>query len=261
VNVALMDTDTTELERARAGDLIEKIDWDAVKPFEMFPEAKNPYGFASTYSTTLMAWRKDAKAPKDWAEFFDTQKFPGKRGLPDYPGYILPMAALADGVEMSKLYPLDLDRAFKALDRIKADTIWWTAGSQAPQLLRDNEVQYSVAWSGRVVTKPELAHSFNQGQLNTSYWVVPKGADPAMKEAAWLYLHEYSDVKNQACITQYIPYTGPSPEIESQLPKDKLELFSTYKPNKDAQFVDDAKWWYENADSVEKRWQEYKLAQ
>jgi putative spermidine/putrescine transport system substrate-binding protein len=261
VNVALMDLETTELERANAMGLLDPIDWDAVKPFEMFPDAKKPYGFASTYFSTIMAMRPDVKEPKNWQEFFDTQNFPGKRALPDYPGYVLAFAALADGVEPDKLFPLDLDRAFKTLNRVKGDVIWWTAGGQAAQLLDDNEAQYTIGWSGRLVGKETIKTSFNGGMLDTSWWGAPKGADPAMQEAAWLYLHEYSDPEKQACVAKYISYTGPSPQLDPMLPQDKLSQFPNYKANRDVQFVTDGKWWYDNAAEVQKRWLEFKLTQ
>ena len=51
-------------------------------------------------------------------------------------------AFLADGVAPDKLYPLDLDRAFKKLDSIKADIIWWSAGAQSQQLLASAEAPF-----------------------------------------------------------------------------------------------------------------------
>ena len=41
------------------------------------------------------------------------------------------------------------------LNEIKKDvSVWWKAGAQPPQLLKDNEVQYAISWSGRVVGDP-----------------------------------------------------------------------------------------------------------
>ena len=104
--------------QARKLGLIEKIDWAAVAPAEMYPEAKAEYGFGYQYFSTIMAWRSDAKAPKTWAEFFDTKAFPGKRCLPDYPHYVLAFAAQAAGVPLDKIFPLDVDLAFKKLNEI-----------------------------------------------------------------------------------------------------------------------------------------------
>ena len=40
----------------------------------------------------------------------------------------IPAALVADGVPKDKLYPLDLDRAFKKLDEIKPHIkVWWLA--------------------------------------------------------------------------------------------------------------------------------------
>src|SRR6185295_18788981 len=163
INQTVFDFPTDEIERAKAKGLLEKMDYDKIKPFAMYPEAKQEYAIGPSYFSTIMAWRADAKAPSNWVEFFDTKNFPGKRGLPEYPGYVLPFAALGDGVPVDKLFPLDLDRAFKVLNRIKDDTIWWQAGSQPPQLLTDKEVDYVIAWSGRVVGKEGIKTSFNQG--------------------------------------------------------------------------------------------------
>lgn len=261
VTAALIDLESGEMARADASSLVEPIDWEKVQAASMYPDAKLPNGFGYSYFSTVMAWRPDAKAPANWRDFFDVANFPGRRALPDYPGYLLPFAAIADGVEPDKVFPLDLDRAFKALERIKDHVVWWQSGAQAPQLLRDNEVQYAIAWSGRIVGNADLSSSFQQGLLDRAWLAVPKGADPAMKEAAWLYLHEISDPQRQACIAQYISYTGPSTELDPLLPKDKLSQFPTSSDNRKVQFSTDAKWWYDHAEEVEKRWQEFRLAQ
>ena len=141
--------------QAKKLGLIEPVDWAAVAPAAMFPEAKNEYGFGYQYFSTIMAWRKGAKEPKNFTEFFDIKAFPGKRCLPDYPHYCLPFALQAAGVPIDKLFPLDVDLAFKKLNEIKKDVaVWWKAGAQPPQLMKDNEVQYSICWSGRVVGDP-----------------------------------------------------------------------------------------------------------
>ena len=135
----------------------------------MFPEAKNEYGFGYQYFSTIMAWRKGAKEPKNFTEFFDTKAFPGKRCLPDFPHYCLPFALQAAGVPIDKLFPLDVDLAFKKLNEIKKDVaVWWKAGAQPPQLMKDNEVQYAICWSGRVVGDPAFGLNFDGGKADLS---------------------------------------------------------------------------------------------
>ena len=262
INNVSTDGSTSELSRMAAEGLIEEIDWAAIDPKPMFDEAKNKYGFGSSYYSTIMAWRKGVPAPGNWVEFFDNEKFPGKRALPDYHHYVLPFAAIADGMtpeEVSK--GIDLDRAFKTLKRVKKDSIWWQAGAQPPQLLKDNEAQYAISWSGRVVGQEGVETSFNQGMLDMSWFVVAKGATDEQKKMLYQWFHDQTIAEKQACVAQYISYPGPSPDLEALLPKDKLNQFPTYSENKKVQWLTSGDWWFKNAAEIEKRWNEFKLEQ
>jgi putative spermidine/putrescine transport system substrate-binding protein len=260
VTSVLLELSSPELEQAKALDLVEPLDWDAIDPMPMFDEAKDEHGYGYQYYTTLMAWREDVKAPQSWQDFWDVEAFPGKRALPDYAAYILPMALLADGVAVDDLYPLDLDRAFESLETIKDHVaVWWQAGAQPPQLLQDNEVQYAVAWSGRVAGQEGIEYTFQDGQLDIAFFVVPKGADPDQKAAAMGIFYEMSVPENQAVAADVVSYTGNSPELEPLLPQDRIDEFPTVTANKEVQFLSDARWWFENAEEVETRWQEFKL--
>jgi putative spermidine/putrescine transport system substrate-binding protein len=261
ITSTVFDLPTDELKRGTAQKLFAKVDWNAVNPDPMYDEAKDEYAVGTSYFSTIMAYRSDAKAPQNWVDFFDTANFPGKRALPDYPGYVLPFAVLADGVPVDKLFPLDLDRAFKVLDKIKGDAIWWQAGAQSAQLLKDNEAQYTIAWSGRVVGQEGITTSFKDGMLDISWFGVAEGAPAAEKEAAWQWLHWHTVAEAQACVANYISYTGPSPALDAMLPKDKLTQYPTYAENKKVQWLANAQWWLDNAEEVEKRWQEFKLQQ
>ncbi len=247
--------------QARKLGLIEKLDWAAIDPAAMYPEAKAEYGFGYQYFSTIMAWRSDAKAPKNWAEFFDIKAFPGKRCLPDYPHYVLAFAAQAAGVPLDKIFPLDVDLAFKKLNEIKKEVaVWWKAGAQPPQLMKDNEVKYSICWSGRVVGDPAFGMSFNGGKADLSYFGIVKGSKPEDKAAAYKLMHEMSLPENQAKAATVISYTGPSPNLDALLPKDKLWQFPSASENKKVQYFENAEWWADNGDAVNKKWEAFKLS-
>ena len=247
--------------QAKKLGLIEKVDWAAVAPAEMFPEARNEYGFGYQYFSTIMAWRKGVKEPKTFAEFFDTKALPGKRCLPDYPHYCLPFALQAAGVPIDKLFPLDVDLAFKKLNEIKKDVaVWWKAGAQPPQLMKDNEVQYSICWSGRVVGDPAFGLSFAGGKADLSFIAIVKGSKPEDKAAAYKLFHEMSLPENQAKAAEVISYTGPSPNLDPLLPQDKLWQFPTSKQNKAVQYFENAEWWADNGEAVNKKWEAFKLS-
>lgn len=260
VTSTLVELGSTQVALARALGLLEPLDWAAINPAPMYPEAKLPDAFGYQYFSTVMAWEKGGKKPASWADFWNVKDFPGKRALPDYASYALPLALLADGVKPEKLYPLDVDRAFASLQKIKAHVaVWWTSGAQAPQLLEDHEVKYAAAWSGRIVGNPKLDYTYNQGLLQVSYFVVPKGADAAGKAASMGLLHEMSQLKNQAIASRIIPYTGASPGIEKTVAQDKVNDYPTSEGNKKLQVLSDPTWTAENVKLIEKRWQEFKL--
>ena len=122
-----------ELLRAEEAGLIEPV-------AEPYPGGLFHGGAASHAFTTVIGYngKKFADGPNTWADFWDVEKFPGARSLQRYPARILPLALLADGVPVDQIYPMDIDRAFKSLDRIKEHVVvWWTAGAQSSQLLRD----------------------------------------------------------------------------------------------------------------------------
>ena len=79
------------------------------------PGFATDYRIANMIYSMALAYNTEATggvAPTGWADFFDLEKFPGKRGVMDYSvGGIFEIALLADGVPPDQLYPLDLDRA------------------------------------------------------------------------------------------------------------------------------------------------------
>src|SRR5215831_1899463 len=139
---------------------------------------------------TVLGYRTDAFAggngPRSWADFWDTKKFPGPRTLRDSPVDNLEFALMADGVAPDKLYPLDVDRAFRKLDAIKPHiAVWWKTGAQSAQLLVDKEAVMGSAWNGRyyvaIKNGAPLVIEWNQGMIKESAFVIPRGA----KDAYW----------------------------------------------------------------------------
>lgn len=256
------DGSTGDMYRLAAEGLLEPIDWAKLNPEPMFDEAKNANGFGASYYSTIMAWRKDAKAPQNFVDFFDTEKFPGKRALPDYPEFVLAFAAMGDGMTPEDVQKgVDLDRAFKTLERIKKDTIWWQSGAQPAQLLKDNEVQYAIAWSGRVLGQEGVESTYNQGMLDISWWMVAKGISDEQRDMLYAWMKLQSNAEVQKCILDFLPYPGPSPELEKIVTPEVLKTFPTSAENKKVQWLINGQWWFDHAAEVEKRWNEFKLAQ
>lgn len=88
-------------------------------------------------------------------DLFDLQKFPGKRALQKAPEANLEWALMADGVPLESIYSVlgtadGQKRAFRKLDSIKSQIVWWESGTQPQQMIGSGEVTMAGAYSGRV---------------------------------------------------------------------------------------------------------------
>jgi putative spermidine/putrescine transport system substrate-binding protein len=254
------DASTGDLYRMVAEGLLEPIDWAAVNPEPTFEEAMHPYGFGSQYYSTIMAWRSDAPAPANFQEFFDLENFPGVRALPDYPDFVLPFAAMGGGATPEEVAQgVDLDLAFATLDRVKDSVIWWQSGAQPAQLLQDNEAQYAIAWSGRVLGQEGVEATYNQGMLDISWFVAAKGITDEQREMLYAWIRAQTNAEKQACVVGFLPYPGPSPDIGNFVTPAQAAAFPTAPDNKAVQWLVPGQWWFDNAAEIERRWNEFKL--
>jgi putative spermidine/putrescine transport system substrate-binding protein len=119
-------------------DLLEPLDFTLIPKAEMnadlgITDYRVPditYGVVLAYNTDVLG---AGNVPAGWADYFDTAKFPGKRGAWDYSeGGMFEFALLADGVAPDALYPLDLERATAKLNTNKDDIVFWQTGAESP---------------------------------------------------------------------------------------------------------------------------------
>ena len=130
--------------------------------------------------------RRYAAPPTTLAALFDLDRFPGRRGLQARPQVNLEWALIADGVAPDKVYEVlsteeGLDRAFKVLDRIRDQVVWWRRGDEPPALLASGQVAMSSAWNGRIFDEVQergtpLGIVWDHAVWNMDVWVIPKGA-------------------------------------------------------------------------------------
>lgn len=203
------------------------------------------------------------KHPTNFAEFFDTRKFPGRRALRARPNEMLEMALLADGVPPKDIYPLDIDRAFKVLDRIKPSVAVWVgpAATQTIAVVQAGEVDFTFTNSGRVKATTEpgggtpLAFSFEQNLFNSDVLAVVKGApnkENAMKLVAYFMRPEAQvGVGNMG----FLPVSKKSMSLLSP----EARKWQTDLTNPNSLLVSDA-YWADHLEVVSRRFKEWILA-
>src|SRR5699024_1459198 len=123
---------------------LEKIDYDAIDAEGIYPYLKYDYGVGFQITHHNISYNTDVYKnddhPKSWKDFYDSEKFKGKRGLYDNVVGTMENVLMSDGVAPDELYPLDIDRAFEVLDKYKENILWWESLSQPPQLLDTKEI-------------------------------------------------------------------------------------------------------------------------
>ena len=163
--------------------MFEPLDYAVINADGVPSRARGKDWIATNSYSVVMGWRTDKfkEGPKNWQEFWDTKKFPGRRALSVAPDEMLEVALLADGVPREQLYPLDIPRGLASLEKIKPDVaVWWTSGAQSSQLIKDGEVDLIAIWSSRVDSvvkdKAPVAYTYEDGLLGYGCMAILKGA-------------------------------------------------------------------------------------
>lgn len=247
-------------------NMLEKIDCSKLSAVQKYgvADACTDYGVARTTGGMLINYDTDAfkgMTPKTWADFWNVQDFPGPRGLPDTGDrdWWVPVAALlADGVTPDKLFPLDLDRAYKKLDEIRPHVaVWWKTGDQVQQIMRNKEVVMTMSYSGRALAViKEGVHaglSWDGAIRDTGYMSILKGAPD--KKAALAYLDAfYGNVNAQVPFMRDVNYATGSKTVYDQLSPEEGKLFATSPENYPNLIKPDFKWIGEHRDELRQRW-------
>ncbi|MFI4986995.1 MAG: ABC transporter substrate-binding protein [Alphaproteobacteria bacterium] len=236
-------------------DLLEPIDYSALDKamLDKIPkELQNShalgqriYSFNIVYNSNILP---KAKHPKGWADVWDGKGFAGGRTF-NFQGGIQPqleVALLADGVAIDKLYPLDVERAWKAFDRLRPlVSKWYTSHAQAIQLISAGEASIGCTIGPRGISAKHdgapVDVEYNQGKLASDNWCLVKGV--RNKKIAMEYIKFALDPKAQAEVARRVPY-GPSNSgaFEFLSAQEAADL-NTSPENIKNQFWQNVEWW------------------
>ncbi|MGI9229943.1 MAG: extracellular solute-binding protein [Gammaproteobacteria bacterium] len=179
------------------------------------------YSTAFGYRTDLVG----DKPPSKICDVFDLETWPGRRALAKYPMNNMEWALLCDGVAKDDLYKVlatgaGQERALAKLDSIKPHVIWWTAGSDTPQLLADGEIVIGSGYNGRLFSVIEeeqqpVAILWDAQVLDFGGWIIPAGLGKERTQRALDFVRFSNGAQRMADISKYISY---APVRNSALP-------------------------------------------
>ncbi|NDV99780.1 extracellular solute-binding protein [Salipiger sp. PrR002] len=182
------------------------------------------------YSTTF-GYRTDmvpegTEPPSDICSIFDLEAYPGKRSLEKRPINNMEWALYCDGVAKDEIYdvlatPEGQDQALAKLDTIKEDVIWWSAGSDTPQLLADGEVFMGSTYNGRLFSVIEeqdqpVAMMWDMQVFDLDGWIIPEGLDDDALARVKDFVMFATDTQRLADQAAYISY-GPARQSSAPL--------------------------------------------
>lgn len=198
-------------------------------------------------------------AAKNFKELWDVKEFPGRRAFRSRASETLEIALLADGVDPAKLYPLDIERAFRSLDKIKPHVKkWFAETAQGISLIQTNEVDYSYTYTSRVKAAKEsgipIDVSFEQMIAGVNYFPIVRGTT---KKAESMKFLEFISRPKQQLLLPKITGIPAVKGVEKQLDADARKWMPDMSKPQNILLNDE--YWGEHFISVDKRFKEWIL--
>ncbi|BCH29892.1 ABC transporter substrate-binding protein [Mesorhizobium sp. L-8-10] len=266
----IVDLFTSEYYLAVSQNLLAPLDPSTVDVSQILPEYVKSHGFGYALYIWARGYNKSAVAeshiPESWREFWEVGKIPGRRSLASGDGQTLEAALLADGVPIGEIYPLDVDRAFRSLDRLGKGNILWANTYQEPvQHLISGEVPLAGIYTGRAIIAnrdgADIGLSAKEGLVSGDFISVVQNARNK-KEAFQLMNYMATRGDRAAEFTALTSYAVPHADVERLLPanaNDVRALLPTNPDLRDNLLVSDADWWIANLESVKARFLEWQV--
>ena len=277
VNWDVVDLNATDVLRGCDEGLLEEIDYadlppapDGTSAAQDFVTTQLDCGVAVTIFADVYAYNEEmfsGAKPTSVGDFFDLEKFPGRRGMRRRPNSTLEFALVADGVPADEVYavlstPEGLDRAFRKLESIKSQVVWWEAGAQPPQMLVDGEVVMSTAYNGRIFNAQFLEGQpltiVWDGQVQSSSYLAVLAGSPNA-DLARRFVAFAGSTRSIANLAGYISY-GIARRSAMSLVGKHFEVGVEMRPhlptapeNMANVVVQDFEWWADNQDDMNER--------
>jgi len=273
----LVDMELPDLIRGCQQGLLEQIDHGILPPAPDGTPAQEDFltgllpecGVGQVVFSTVVAYdaaRFKDNPPKTLADFFDTSRFPGKRGLRRSPRINLEWALMADGVPPEQVYQTlateeGVARALGKLDRLKPHILWWESGAEPAELLAAGEVAMSSGWNGRIADAiakgAPIAIVWDHQVWEFDLWGIPKRTRRHNLDAILDFVTFATTTERLAEQAKYIAY-GPARESSMALVPPEVQRQLPTAPEHTANALHlDGQWWAENQARLERQFNDW----
>lgn len=249
----IVDTDPFSAEALGKKGMIEPIDYaivDKTKIREGFAWEYSVAGYFYSYIIAYDATQFGDNPPTGMADFFDVEKFPGKRGMYKWGAGMWEALLMADGVAPDALYPLDIERAHAKLAAFKDNVVaFWGGGADFQSLLLNGDASMVLIWSTRARLIEEdsggdIKVTWAQGLVAPGAFAVIKG-NPGGVENAMNFIASAEDPERQLVMFEALGHGPANPATDALIPEE-LKIYNPVDPANYAQQIPLNMAWYED---------------
>lgn len=267
----VMTVPMEQMVRLARDNVIEPMNYDVVDRTPLYPDITLEYGVGVAYYSTTMIYSYDStNIPQDWSSFWNVAPVENGADIPPqdlrclqrYPIGTLEFALLADGVPIEELYPLDVERAFASLDKIRDNVlVWWQESKEPVELIAAEAVAAASCWNVRI---PQLdltdvvRINWYQGMLSADAWIVPRGAPNP--DVAFDFINFATRAIPQANFSLLVPYGPVNVDSFQLIRNDRLASLPSAPGNKPLQFVENWSYWAEYEERLTAEFEEWILS-
>ena len=272
----VVDLEIFDAVRGCEEGLLEPIPWVMLAPApdgtfaedDFLEDTTTECGIGASVYSMVYAYNEDhfpGAKPTTIADFFDVERFPGRRGMRRSPQVNLEFALMADGVPPAEVYaslrtPAGRERAFRKLDSLRDHIRWWVEPRVAVEMLADGDVAMTTSFNGRMFHARFVdGHPFRivwHGQvLQIGQLGIVRGT-PRLSQA-FRFIRLASSTEAIATLARGTAY---SPSRQSAFPLVTTHVESgvdlrphlpTAPANMEYALRSDWRWWSENLDEMD----------
>ena len=264
-NWDVVQVEAEELALGCADGIYEKLDWEKLGGQDSYiPGGASDCGAGHIVWSVAIAYdgnKLTDQQPQSWADFWDVEKFPGKRGLRKSAKYSMEAALMADGVPPTEVYdvlstPEGVDRAFAKLDELRPNLVWWEAGAQPLSMLQTGDVVMSSVYNGRItgLNRTEgtnLKLVWGQSIYAVDSWVILAGAEN--KDAGQDFIAFANSPENLSKLPAQIAYGLPVKAAAEMVDAKFAPDLPTYADNLAVSLSLDVDYWVDNSEELTER--------
>jgi putative spermidine/putrescine transport system substrate-binding protein len=257
-----------QMVRLARDNILTPMNYDVVDRTPLYPDIALEYGVGVAYfSATMIYGAGSSNAPQDWSSFWNVGQATPDADIPvenlrclrRYPIGTLEFALLADGVPIDELYPLDVDRAFASLDKIRDNVlVWWQESKEPAELIAAEAVAMASCWNVRIPQldlTDEVRINWYEGMLSADAWIVPRGAQNT--DVAFDFINFATRAVPQANFALLVPYGPVNIDAFPLIRDDRVAMLPSSPGNKPLQFVENWSYWAEYEERLTARFEEW----